>query len=438
MEPLSQEACGDGCGGAPGSYSSHGKFCRRFCKELEHRPGDAADLHPALQNGTLLLPEVIDAPPAFEVVKDGLDLPTVAVGDNDFAGRELGLGREIKACRRPSMMFFIVESAPYGEDRMAIEKSCLGDDRLQADFLPFPIEVQGNDLGGQRSDVFWGDLVSIDSGAPTLGGSRRWYPEQRGIFAHLADELTPAAQQGQEEAPPHEPGIGEEPDGDWDMGLKSPQQCPSDFQLVGVACSGYEAQTDGERDGIARWCTEGQRQRHPILCEDKGRTVALVAVVEANGRARGFGGVPQHQGIVDNQIDSKLRQRLQEPTDLRYCQYLSTQGPTFQELIVGGPVATERNAAEGTGYPAFGGNQATTEEFKKTAPRAGWHNRQKIGNPLRQAEGNETMKGHDGDSEKPKTLLIGRPFSPKGRPHTPVTMSSFSGGPVIKIPALSG
>lgn len=163
-----------------------------------------------------------------------------------------------------------------------------------------------------------------------------------------------------------------------------------------------------------------------------------MTVVEANGRSWSFDGVSQNQGIVDDQIDSKLRQRLQEPMDLCYRQYLSTQGAALQELVVGGPVATERNAAEGTGYPAFGGDQATTEEFKKAAPRAGWHDRQKVGDPLRQAEGNETMKGHDGDSEKPKTLLIGRPFSPKGRPHSPVTMSSFSGGPVIKNPGSAG
>lgn len=241
MEPLSQETCGDGCGGAPGSYSSHGKFCGRFRKELEHRPGDAADLHPALENGTLLLPEVVDAPPALEVVKDGFDLPTVAVRDNNCAGSEVDLGREIQAGRRPPLMFFIVEGAPYGADRMAIEKSCFGDDRLEADFLPFPIEVQGNDLGGQRSDVFWADLVSIDPGTSALGGSRRWRPEQRSIFAHLADELTSAAQQGQEEAPTHEPSIGEKARWDRKVGLKSPQQRPGDFQLMCVARARYEA-----------------------------------------------------------------------------------------------------------------------------------------------------------------------------------------------------
>ena len=38
------------------------------------------------------------------------------------------------------------------------------------------------------------------------------------------------------------------------------------------------------------------------------------------------------------------------------------------------------------------------------------------------------MKGHGCDSEKPKTLLIGRPFFTKGRPHGTNTLSStFSG-----------
>jgi len=34
------------------------------------------------------------------------------------------------------------------------------------------------------------------------------------------------------------------------------------------------------------------------------------------------------------------------------------------------------------------------------------------------------LKGHGSDSEKPKTLLIGRPFFPKGRPHGTITVSS--------------
>ena len=73
-------------------------------------------------------------------------------------------------------------------------------------------------------------------------------------------------------------------------------------------------------------------------------------------------------------------------------------------------MAAEGDAAEGAGDPAFGRDQATAKQLHKTAPRAGRHDRQKVGNPLREAEGNETMKGHDSDSEKPKTLLIGRPF----------------------------
>ena len=34
------------------------------------------------------------------------------------------------------------------------------------------------------------------------------------------------------------------------------------------------------------------------------------------------------------------------------------------------------------------------------------------------------MKGHGCDSEKPKTLLIGRPFFTKDRPHGTITVSS--------------
>ena len=49
-----------------------------------------------------MLPEIIDAPPAFEVMEDRFDLPAVAVEGNDFASGQVGLGSEIEAGGRPS------------------------------------------------------------------------------------------------------------------------------------------------------------------------------------------------------------------------------------------------------------------------------------------------------------------------------------------------
>jgi hypothetical protein len=49
------------------------------------------------------------------------------------------------------------------------------------------------------------------------------------------------------------------------------------------------------------------------------------------------------------------------------------------------------------------------------------------------------MKGHGSDSEKPKKLLIGRPFFTKGRPHGTITVSStFAGKIENKNPAEPG
>ena len=92
MQPLGHESCGNGGSDTPRGYVGHGKVLSQgFGEELHHGPGDAADLHPALQNGAFLLPEIIDAPPAFEVVEDGLDLPSVAVERDDFAGGQMRL-----------------------------------------------------------------------------------------------------------------------------------------------------------------------------------------------------------------------------------------------------------------------------------------------------------------------------------------------------------
>ena len=67
------------------------------------------------------------------------DLPAVAVEDNGFAGGQVSLGSEIETGRRPSLALFVVDGAPYGSDRMAVEKSCFGDDGLETDLLPFPV-----------------------------------------------------------------------------------------------------------------------------------------------------------------------------------------------------------------------------------------------------------------------------------------------------------
>jgi len=134
----------------------------------------------------------------------------------------VGLGSEVETGRRPSLVFFVVDGAPYGADRMAVEKSCFGDDGLETDLLPFSVNIQRDDLGGQCGNVFRSELGPIFTGAP-LGGSRWRVTEQRRIFAYLADEPAVLTQQGQEQAPAHEPGIGEESDGYRDMGQKSAQ-----------------------------------------------------------------------------------------------------------------------------------------------------------------------------------------------------------------------
>ena len=177
--------------------------------------------------------------------------------------------------------------------------------------------------GGQSGNLFRGVLVFIYPGTSAYGCFWRWIAEQHGIFAYLADELAVPTQQGQEKAPTHEPGIGEETDGYWDMGQKSPQQCPGDFQLVGIAGTGHEAQADGKGNGFAGLSTQGQRQAHPILGEDITGAIVLMAVVEADGRPGGFGGVSQDHRIVDDQFDDQeLGQGLKEPANLGYGQRL--------------------------------------------------------------------------------------------------------------------
>lgn len=150
MQPLGHETCGNGSSDAPGcDIEGWEVLGNGFGEELHHGPGDTADLHPAFENATFLLPEVVDAPPAFEIVEDGFDLPAVTVKDDHLAGGQMGLGREIEAGRRPALMLFVVNGAPDSPDRMTVQKSCMGDAGLKANLLPFPIDMQRNGLGRQ-------------------------------------------------------------------------------------------------------------------------------------------------------------------------------------------------------------------------------------------------------------------------------------------------
>ena len=247
------------------------------------------------------------------------------------------------------MMPFIVDRTPYGTDRMAVQESCIGDDGLKTDLLPFPIDKQVEDLRGECGNGFWGQFVPIFPGPTPLyfGGFGRGLPIQCGIMAPLADELAcrlqaALTQQGQEQAAAHEPSIGEQPDGYGDVGYKGAQQCPGDFRLVGIAGKGHEAQANGKGKGFAGAATQGQRQAYPVLSENIAGTVVLMAVIEVDGRTWGLGRVSQDQRIVDDHLDDRQqRQNGQEPTDLSDGQSLCPQGFTLQEFVISGPMAAQ-------------------------------------------------------------------------------------------------
>ena len=62
--------------GAPGGDVPHGEgLAGDDDQELGEGPGGGADLHPGFQGFAGLLPEVVDAPPALEVVEQRLDIP---------------------------------------------------------------------------------------------------------------------------------------------------------------------------------------------------------------------------------------------------------------------------------------------------------------------------------------------------------------------------
>lgn len=81
-------------------------------------------------------------------------------------------------------MFFIVNRTSHGPDWMAIQESCLGDDRLETDFLPFAIDMHRDDLGGRCGNLSRGILGPHVFGDILVQTLRMgWRLEKRGVPA---------------------------------------------------------------------------------------------------------------------------------------------------------------------------------------------------------------------------------------------------------------
>ena len=196
--------------------------------------------------------------------------------------------------------------------------------------------------------------------------------------------------------PAHEPGIRQQSDGYGDVGYKTRSNAPAIFSLWVLPVPGTRGATGWERKWLCRMGYAGSTPGPPNsgrghklgrlqlwLCSQ--RIAAPVALVECR------------RTVGSSTTSSTIRSLGKDCGSQRTWAMANAQGLALQEFVIGGPVA-----AEGEGDPAFGRDQATAEQFEEAAPRAGRYDRQKVGNPLRQAEGNETMKGHGCDSEKPK------------------------------------
>ncbi len=65
---------------APGRHFAQRKFfIDRQGQQLRQRPGGGADLHPGFQRGARLLPQIANAPPTLQIVKQGLNAPAPSI-----------------------------------------------------------------------------------------------------------------------------------------------------------------------------------------------------------------------------------------------------------------------------------------------------------------------------------------------------------------------
>ena len=91
-------------------------------QQLRQTPRGRTNLHPQLQRGARLLPKVADAPPALQIVEQGLDPPAVGIHAHHGFGAQIGLGGKQQPRLAPGVVFLVEELAPHGVHRRGLRK----------------------------------------------------------------------------------------------------------------------------------------------------------------------------------------------------------------------------------------------------------------------------------------------------------------------------
>ena len=123
-QPLRHQTGGERVLHAPGCHRLHREgIARRKTQQLGQEGAcRRANLHPQLQRGARLLPEVADTPPALQIVKQRLYSPAARIQAHDGFGRQLGLRGQQQAGFRPGLLLGIEELAPDGTHGVPLRK----------------------------------------------------------------------------------------------------------------------------------------------------------------------------------------------------------------------------------------------------------------------------------------------------------------------------
>lgn len=378
---------GEQTGGDNGALAPRGDLQQREGLEelegqkLRERVGRAANLHPQFQRRSGLLPQIVNAPPALEIVKQWLDAPALTVVFDDLTVGKIGFGGQHQPRPGPFAVL-ILHFTPHRSDLKASQKSRHGNGGAQAYLLFFTVKLQDDFSGGQSTNARGSELVAILAwAAPAFAPGKRRRQKQRGVMANLSDDPHVLLQERLDQGAAHVPAVDEQAHA-LKLSTHRLQQLPGDIEFSALA--GFGDQPGAQRHGERR--TDPHAQHHgegdPALAVQEGGSIDSAGMIVAHLGAGGFCRTARHQGIVDDQGDQLLGKDMQD----QLCGLPGESGDIDQrpldQFVIGGPMRTTGDNGNGAGDPALGTEHGADEQFDEGAMRTRTDGGQQEGNPL--------------------------------------------------------
>jgi hypothetical protein len=158
----------------------------------------------------VLLPQIGHAPPALQIVKQGLDPPALGVDLDDLLGREVGLGGQNQAWARPRVVGQEHLAPHPREPGSPFRNRATAKTERTRTGCTLPYSISSISCIGKVSSIAASTPLAVLALPPSAFRFGLGREKQGGISPHLPDDADLLFEQGQNQAAAHEPGIDQQ------------------------------------------------------------------------------------------------------------------------------------------------------------------------------------------------------------------------------------